>query len=371
MLALPLTMMHLSAVSSGGVSLEHEIIAHVPGKHQADCLRLVRGEGFSFAQAWQDWYLFHNHFSRKAWGDGFYVDVGANNPLWISNTLFFDRCLGWKGLCFEPQGTFAAGFRQNRSCELIPTCVSSSSLTVTLYGEGGGASIANANSAIAKRKDLQSKSFKCTILADELRRRKVSHVDFVSIDIEGSESAVLAGFPYNERHVDHWLVEVNKLDQRMIDLHFARNGYVNAQTLLNRRGRTGMPAAKVWLDCLYSRRAHSIVYPPRGFVCDASQRVYRGPHDCTSFDEDVMGTAVDIRNAKLSEDSEAWASWTLKGSAAPLCKPCSSCPSAPAPAPRSQPTCPRAPPSYQNVAALCLISATIGYIVGTRRQCEK
>ena len=154
----------------------------------------------------------------------------------------------------------------------------------------------------------------------------------------------------------------------MVDLHFARNGYVNAQTLLNRRGRASMPAAKVWLDCLYSRRLHPIVYPPRGFVCDASQRVYRGPHDCTSFDEDVIGTAVDIRNAKLSEDSEAWASWTLKSSA---CKPCSSCQSAPAPVPRSPcATCPSSP-SYQNMVVLCLISTTIGYLMGTRRQCEK
>ena len=365
---LAVVLMHLGAVRSGGASLEREIVAHVPGQHQADCIRLVRGEAFSFAQAWQDWYLFHNHFSHKAWGDGVYVDVGADDPLWISNTLFFDRCLGWKGLCFEPQTMFAAGFRRNRSCELIPTCVSSSDLTVTLYGEGGGASIADENSALAKRKDLQSKSFKCVILADELRRRNISHVDFVSIDIEGSEPTVLSGFPFNERHVDHWLVEVNKLDQRMVDLHFARNGYVNAQTLLNRRGRASMPAAKVWLDCLYSRRPHPIVYPPRGFVCDASQRVHRGPHDCTSFDEDVIGTAVDIRNAKLSEGSEAWASWTLKSSA---CKPCSSCRSAPAPVPRSLcATCPTSP-SQQNVVVLCLISATIGYLVGRRRQCAQ
>lgn len=30
-----------------------------------------------------------------------YVDVGAHHPLDISNTAFFDLCLGWKGLCIE------------------------------------------------------------------------------------------------------------------------------------------------------------------------------------------------------------------------------------------------------------------------------
>lgn len=57
------------------------------------------------AQYSQDVSLFHNFF--KAWPlqgkQGFYVESGANDPLKLSNTLFFDKCLGWSGLCIEPQ----------------------------------------------------------------------------------------------------------------------------------------------------------------------------------------------------------------------------------------------------------------------------
>ena len=48
----------------------------------------------TFAQGWQDWYLWHNIFKRSPahleWGGGFYVDLGTNSPTIVSNTLFFE-----------------------------------------------------------------------------------------------------------------------------------------------------------------------------------------------------------------------------------------------------------------------------------------
>ena len=33
---------------------------------------------------------------------GFYIDIGAFHPFKLSNTVFFDQCLGWEGICVEP-----------------------------------------------------------------------------------------------------------------------------------------------------------------------------------------------------------------------------------------------------------------------------
>lgn len=59
-------------------------------------------------QAGQDIFLFQNLF--KYWPQegrkGFYVEAGANDPRYLSNTLFYDKCLGWEGLCVEPQAQF-------------------------------------------------------------------------------------------------------------------------------------------------------------------------------------------------------------------------------------------------------------------------
>ena len=101
---------------------------------------------------------------------------------------------------------------------------------------------------------------------------------------------MLASFPYNTLQVDHWLIEVNKLDQRSIDAYFHRNGYVNAETFINSRGRAHIVRSdpgRVWLDSLYSRRDKPAIYPSlMGFRCDPSQRSYRLA-DCARFDEDM------------------------------------------------------------------------------------
>jgi len=355
-------------------ALEKAILAKVPQSYQGDCLRLVRGELFTYAQAWQDWYMFHNLFSRKAWGEGYYVDVGADDPVWISNTLFFDRCLGWKGLCFEPQSKFHAGFRQHRTCEVMPTCVASSNVTINLIGEGGTAMLASANEVIAAAaKGAKTATFTCTILADELRKRQIKHVDFISIDIEGSEPSVIAGFPFDEIRVDNWLVEVNKLEQRVVDAYFARSGYVNSQTLLNRRGRMATPLVKAWLDVVYTKRHNPVKYPVGKFVCDSSQRAYR-THDCTAFDL-VVGTNADISHAKLRATAEEWGGRQAGGACKPAvcpptprgladaCPPTQECPPTPA-CPPTQECPPPAGPGWLALFGFALLTGAVGYVIG-------
>lgn len=90
------------------------------------CHDVILGHAFLLvlSQLWQDWMIFHNIFpDRLKWGDGQYVDVGTNMPTVISNTLFFDKCLGWRGVCFEPQAQYHEEINKTRGCTLIPACV--------------------------------------------------------------------------------------------------------------------------------------------------------------------------------------------------------------------------------------------------------
>ena len=57
-------------------------------------------------------------------GRGVYLDIAANHYKRISNTYFFDVCLGWRGLCLEPNPIYHDGLRAHRTCELLPTCAS-------------------------------------------------------------------------------------------------------------------------------------------------------------------------------------------------------------------------------------------------------
>ena len=86
---------------------------------------MLHEEAFSFSQAWQDWYIFQNHYrDRLQWGDGVFVEIGSNQPTVISNTLFFEKCLGWRGVLFEPQERYHASTRRERhGSTLVPSCV--------------------------------------------------------------------------------------------------------------------------------------------------------------------------------------------------------------------------------------------------------
>lgn len=75
-----------------------------------------------FSQFRQDWILYHNFFNATRRG-GRYVDVGASHWMKLSNTVFFDKCLGWEGVCVEPNPRHAAGLRRHRSCMVFEECV--------------------------------------------------------------------------------------------------------------------------------------------------------------------------------------------------------------------------------------------------------
>ena len=73
--------------------------------------------------------FFNSHAARGL--RGFYVDSGANDWQLLSNTLFYDKCLGWGGLCLEPDPQYAAGLARRRSCTFFPECISDRERHVT------------------------------------------------------------------------------------------------------------------------------------------------------------------------------------------------------------------------------------------------
>src|SRR5260370_22486366 len=51
--------------------------------------------------------------------DGIFVDVGAYDGVALSNTYYFEKELGWSGLCVEPNPVAYKGLIQNRKCGAI------------------------------------------------------------------------------------------------------------------------------------------------------------------------------------------------------------------------------------------------------------
>ena len=235
-----------------------EILSHVEPSYKELCSRILSGEPVSFAQGWQDWMIYHNYFRDREWGNGFYLDIGTNDATVISNTLFFDKCLGWQGICAEPQKGYHEKIKEKRGCRLLPNCVLGTSKIVTQTSGGVGANfqeVASNNTAGA---------LQCLGIQEIARDFDFNEIDIVNLDIEGAEAEVLRCWPFDEVKVKMFLVETDKHSLNVVDFFFHQKGYVNADTFTNvaRNGNT------YFIDNLYVKRTEQFMTPPvNSFEC--------------------------------------------------------------------------------------------------------
>ena len=130
---------------------------------------------------------------------GFYVDVGANDPD-IDNVTrhFYER--GWSGINIEPLSANSAELRRKRPRDInLEIAVGEDEGTITFYeiGKWHGYSTTDAALAAQHRKDgLKVVEHKVPVrkLAAVLDEHAAGRViDFLKIDVEGTELSVLRG----------------------------------------------------------------------------------------------------------------------------------------------------------------------------------
>jgi len=227
-------------------SFVQSFAAHDP-LYQSWCVgALMNGTPFrgGGAQCSQDVYMFRNLFFEQARRGrrGFYVESGTNEWFSDSNTFFFDKCLGWDGLCVEPQAAYHSGIKAGRSCKLVPECIASA-VGMRSFVEGGGFGHVGQG-------EKNEKTFKvlCRPLDYMLEDMNRTHVDLWSLDIEGLEFEVLESVAWTRLSFTSVLIEDHHLDPRRLDYWMTVHGFSKFQQLR--------------LDSLYVARHHQTLYPP-------------------------------------------------------------------------------------------------------------
>lgn len=133
----------------------------------------------------------------KRWG--FFVEAGAYNGEELSNTLYLERQLGWRGLLVEPDPwNFWALRKRGRKAYSVQACLSPSAFPreVTFkqsdtMGHIVGAADGGGRQGIYTR-------VKCFPLYSLLLALNVTHVDLLSLDVEGAELQVLRTVPWQK-----------------------------------------------------------------------------------------------------------------------------------------------------------------------------
>ena len=166
-------------------------------------------------------------------GVGFYVDVGAAHPVGHSVTKwFYER--GWSGLNVEPLPTFFGMIVADRPRDInINGVASDTPGECTLYEVAGNIGMSTVDPTLADGFTQAGTALTPhTVRAYTLRDLCAAHVgdrtiDFLKIDAEGHERAVLAGADF-----DHWrprVILVETTDYTAWDHMIIDAGYVAAQ----------------------------------------------------------------------------------------------------------------------------------------------
>lgn len=177
-----------------------------------------------YSQYQQDQYVYENFFKNKH--DGVFVDIGAHDGITLSNTYFFEKTMGWTGLCVEPIPEVYTRLKANRNCLCIQGCIFDNRDSVPFLKISGWAEmlsgiIENYDPQHVKR--IQSEialnggqseivNVKCYNLTDLLLENHIQHIDYLSIDTEGGELGILHSIDFSRIDIDVIEVENNYHD---------------------------------------------------------------------------------------------------------------------------------------------------------------
>lgn len=88
-----------------------------------------------YSQYGQDQFVHEKFFKDKK--DGVFIEIGAYDGKNLSNTFFFEKELGWEGICIEPLPHVYQILKQNRSCTCIQGCIAEKNGSVSFMQVSG------------------------------------------------------------------------------------------------------------------------------------------------------------------------------------------------------------------------------------------
>jgi len=155
--------------------------------------------------------------------NGVYIDIGANDGVTWSNSLTFEINYGWKGICIEPHPIAFQKLINNRNSTNLNIAISDNNNELEFLSIEGHAEML---SGLVSKYDPQhiqriqretqqhgdkvtTLKIKCSKLTDILYEHNIQHVNYLSIDTEGSEISVIEGIDFTKNSFDLISLECN------------------------------------------------------------------------------------------------------------------------------------------------------------------
>jgi FkbM family methyltransferase len=168
---------------------------------------LSKGMKTYFSTKDQDRWVIEDVFKGKK--NGFFVDLAATDGIRDNNSYILEHDYDWNGICVEPNPLFQEQIKENRKCHISDNCISDVEEEVEfIFNRGIGGIISDdCDNNLAKRSETidefrsQNKVKKVkTITFEQLldKFNAPAEMDYLSLDIEGAETRVFRGFPFDK-----------------------------------------------------------------------------------------------------------------------------------------------------------------------------
>jgi FkbM family methyltransferase len=168
-----------------------------------------------YSQCGQDRFLDESVF--KGFKNGVFVDVGAHDGVSINNTLFFEKNHGWSGVNVEPIANVYNKLVVNRpSCINLNVAVSATDgVADFIFNEGYTEILSGLKDSVDPRhlnrmvrENIQYGGKSNTIqvptrrLETICKENNISHIHYLSIDVEGAEFDVIKYINFDTVFID-------------------------------------------------------------------------------------------------------------------------------------------------------------------------
>lgn len=185
----------------------------------------------SYAQNFEDVMLSR---ALKHIQTGFFVDVGANDPVIDSVTKAFSLS-GWRGINIEPAACWYEKLVKDRPKDINLCVAASNSNGFIDFYEVADSGLSTTKIDVAQRHidaglEVVRYTVPCIRLNDILEKHQITTIHFLKIDVEGGEEEVLRGIDFEKNRP--WIILVEATEPNSVkpsflnwEQYLLENGY--------------------------------------------------------------------------------------------------------------------------------------------------
>lgn len=180
-------------------------------------------QGPNFGELKQDIFVL---FVTQNKHGGYFVEFGAMDGLRASNTLLLERDYGWSGIMSEPNPRYNKNLGKNRKCEIDLRCVSNRTGDTVQFQTADESGWPGMVGHIFREQNSRGKIIDVvTVSLNDLLSQNGApdHVDYISVDTDGSEPMIMQGFDFSRHSATIWTIEHNEMGWRE-DIHELMKG---------------------------------------------------------------------------------------------------------------------------------------------------